>query len=130
MMKEDIYNHFKEDVDLLRYYDPTSMVTTIEEAAEDVYRKIVEHSRDRKCIFVNSEIGYVFYSERLLISFCLNPKFRNKENLILFSEFIKDNVGEHFECFLFNVNTRAINFLKRFGMRVEKSNNLITLLSI
>lgn len=130
MTAEEIYSHFKEDKDLLKYYDPTSRVSSIKEACTDIYNKLIDHAKDKKCVFVNTEVGYMFYSKKLLISFCVNPKFRTKENLHNFSEFIKENIGGHFNCYLFNINSRGINFLLKMGMKIKKKNDLITLLSI
>lgn len=130
MTFNNIYEFFENDQELLKYYDPTSLVTNNKEAAMEIYHKLIEHSRERKCSFYRSDLGYIFYSSGLLISFCVKPELRVKENLIKFSNMIKQEVGKHFECYLYNNNKRGINFLKKMGMDVQKSNDLITLLSI
>lgn len=127
---EAIYGCFEDDEDLLKHFDPASNARNNAEAAEEIYNKLVEHSRERDCKFVMNDIGYVFYSEKLLISFCVKPAFRDKENLSDFGKFIKLLLGEHFGCYLFNVNTRGIRFLERIGMKRQDSNELITLLTI
>jgi ribosomal protein S18 acetylase RimI-like enzyme len=66
----------------------------------------------------------------MLISFCVKPEYRSRGTLIEFGDFIKREVGRRFDCYLYNNNTRAIKFLHAIGMRIVKSNNLITLLSI
>lgn len=130
MTFRNIHEFFKSDEQLLNYFDPTSSAKTNEEAAMEIYHKLVEHAREKECHFVRSEIGYIFYHDDLLISFCVKPEYRNKKTLRYFGNMIKKQIGEHFKCFLFNRNTRAINFLEQMGMKREKSNELITLLSI
>lgn len=130
MTYKNIYEFFKNDNSLLQYFDPMSHAKTNEEAALEVYTKLVEHSKERECFFERTEIGYIFFAKELLISFCVKPGYRNKETLKYFGNIIKNKLGEHFSCFLFNRNTRGINFLERIGMQKQKSNDLITLLSI
>jgi len=130
MTYNNIYEYFKEDKRLLEYYDPKSEATNNEEAAMEIYHKLIGHSRDKECHFVRNELGYIFYSRKLLISFCVKPELRTKENLKAFGELIKFTIGKHFECFLYNRNTRGMNFLKKMGLKEKKSNNLITLLYI
>jgi hypothetical protein len=126
----NIYEFFENDTKLMDYYDPTSSVTNNKDASLEIYHKLIEHAKEKECHFKRNEIGYIFYSGKLLISFCVKPEFRSKENLTHFGDLIKKELGEHFECCLFNKNTRAINFLEKIGMKKQKSNNLITLLSI
>lgn len=130
MTYNNIYEYFKNDEFLKDYYDPASKATTNEEISNEIYHKLIEHSRVRKCHFVRTDMGYIFYSRSLLISFCVKPEFRTKNNLRIFGEQLQFTIGEHFECFLYNRNIRAINFLKKLGMKEVKSNDLITLLSI
>jgi len=126
----NIYEYFEGDSQLMEYYDPTSEAKTFDEAVMEIYQKLVDHSRERKCEFVRDNIGYLFYADNLLISFCVKPKERNKENLAYFGNLIKATMGESFNCFLFNKNTRGIAFLERIGMKKVISNDLITQLSI
>jgi hypothetical protein len=130
MTYKNIYDFFKNDCSLLDYIDPFSKATNNEEAALEIYQKLVDHSNERHCKFYRTEIGYIFYAKGLLISFCIKPEFRNKETLKFFGNLIKEKVGDHFNCFLFNRNTRAINFLEKLGMKKVKSNDSITLLSL
>lgn len=129
MTYKNIYEYFDGD-NLLDYYDPTSGVRTFDEAVMDIYHKLVDHSKDKKCEFIRDDIGYVFYADKLLISFCVKPKERSKENLAYFGNLIKSKIGEHFDCFLFNKNEKGMKFLERIGMKRVMSNDLITLLSI
>lgn len=128
--RETISDYFEDDVDLMKYYDPTSLVANRDQAISEIYHKLIQHARERECKFVGNDIGYIFYSGNLLISFCVKPACRNKENLEIFGKSMKKELGKHFKCVLFNQNTRGIRFLERIGMKKTKSNNLITLLSI
>src|SRR3954469_2855858 len=112
MTYNNIYEYFKDDKKLLEYYDPLSDASNNEEAAMEIYHKLIEHSRERECNFVRNEFGYIFYSGKLLISFCVKPEFRTKENLRKFGEILIHTIGDRIECFLYNRNTRGINFLK------------------
>ena len=126
MTYNNIYEHFRDDDRLLDYYDPLSEATNNKEAVMEIYHKLVEHSKERTCHFVRNELGYIFFSDKLLISFCVMPGLRTKENLTLFGTYLRKVMGDYFECFLYNRNTRGINFLKKIGMREDVSNNLVT----
>lgn len=126
MTYNNIYEYFKGDKKLLEYYDPLSEATNNEEAAMEIYHKLIDHSREKECCFVRNEFGYIFYSDRLLISFCVTPELRTKDNIAKFGVHLKATMGEYFECFLYNKNTRAIGFLKKLGMKEDISNNLVT----
>lgn len=130
MTYKNIYEFFKNDSNLLEYFDPLSKAKTNEEAAMEIYQKLVEHAKEKECFFERTEIGYIFFAHELLISFCIKPEFRNKETLKYFGNIIKSKLGAHFSCFLFNKNERGIRFLEKIGMKKQKSNELITLLSI
>jgi hypothetical protein len=130
MTFNNIYDYFGSDIDLMDYYDPTSTAKNNKEASLEIYHKLVDYAKEKKCIFVRDDIGYVFYSAGHLISFCIRHECRDKENLAYFGNLIKKELGMHFNCYLFNRNTRAIRFLERLGMKRDRSNELITLLSI
>jgi len=130
MTADIIYDYFKDDKDLLKYFDPESNAKDNYEASHEVYHKLVDFSQQWSCCFKRNEMGFIFYKNGLLLSFCVKPEFRNKENLNKFSNFIRQELGNSFSCYLYNVNTRAISFLEKMGMKKIDSNNLITLLSI
>jgi hypothetical protein len=137
MTYDDIYECFKSDIELLNYFDPLSSALNNEQAALEVYHKLIEYSKDYKCRFIRLEHGYIFYAKpkwffqkRMLVSFCLKPEYRTSPYVAEFWDLIRYYVGNHFVCHLFNRNTRAINFLLKAGMKIKKSNDLITLLSI
>lgn len=137
MTYKNIYEYFENDKDLLKYFDPLSTAYNNEQAALEIYHKLVEHSKERKCKFIRMEQGYIFYArpkwffqKRILISFCLKPEYRTRGHIAIFWDEIRWHLGNHFICYLYNINTRAINFLLKGGMKIKKSNDLITLLSI
>lgn len=126
MTLNNIYEFFENDNDLLKYFDPTSEAKTNLDAANEVYHKLIDHSKERPCEFVRNNIGYIFFSGNLLISFCVKTEYRTKENLYKFGGFIKEQLGNHFDCYLFNRNERGIKFLEKMGLKKIRSNNLIT----
>jgi hypothetical protein len=137
MTYNNIYEYFKNDHELLKYFDPLSTAVNNEQASLEIYHKLVEYSNDYHCKFIRLEHGYIFYAKpkrwfqrKMLVSFCLKPEYRNYACVAAFWQEIKKHMGKHFVCHLFNRNTRAINFLLKGGMKVEKTNELITLLSI
>jgi hypothetical protein len=130
MTREDIYEFFKDDKDLLKYFDPNSNAKNNKEASDEIYDKLVEFSCQWNCFFKKNKMGYIFYKNGLLLSFCVKPKYRSKKNLNKFSNLIRSELGNSFSCYLYSVNTRAISFLEKMGLKKIESNNLITLLSI
>lgn len=130
MTADIIYDFFRGDKDLLKYFDPESNAKDNYEAATEIYHKLIDYTPQSECFFKSNEIGYIFYKNGLLLSFCVKPEFRSKENLKNFSNFIRSEVGNNFACYLYNVNTRGISFLEKMGLKKVDSNNLITLLSI
>lgn len=137
MTYNNIYEYFKDDDLLLNYFDPFSKAKNNEEAALEIYHKLIEYSKEYKCEFVRFDHGYIFYvkprwffQRKRLISFCLKTKYRNCIYASKFWQEIKYFLGNHFTCCLYNKNTRAIQYLLKNGMKVKKSNDSITLLSI
>lgn len=137
MTYNNIYEYFKDDQFLLRYFDPFSTAKNNEEAAMEIYQKLIEYSKEYKCEFIRLQHGYIFYAKprwffqkRKLISFCLKPEYRTTIYVSRFWNEIRWFLGKHFTCCLYNKNTRAMGFLIKGGMKIKKSNELITLLSI
>lgn len=131
MTFDDIYDCFKDDKDLLKYFDPKSNASNNYEAAMEIYNTLAnDHSCIWECYFRKNEMGYVFYKKGVLLSFCVKPEYRDRKNLNIFSNFIRTELGNSFSCYLYNINTRAISFLEKMGLKKIESNNLITLLSI
>lgn len=63
-------------------------------------------------------IGYIVTFQNNLYSFGINIKYRTKEVLIQFWEYIKDILGESFICMLYPNNSRAIEWLEKCGMEI------------
>lgn len=129
MTFNNIYEYFKDDAKLMEFFDPLSKATNNSEASMEVYHKLIDHSKDKKCKFVSNGIGYIFYTKKELISFCIKPEYRNKDNYVKFWKFIKEKIGNNFKCWLYTKNTRGINYLEKCGMKIKESNKLITLLT-
>jgi hypothetical protein len=69
-----------------------------------------------KVIFQKKPIGYFVTFDNVLYSFCINKKYRNKENLIGWFNQVKKTLGKPFQCILSTHNTRAIDHLIKQGM--------------
>lgn len=68
-------------------------------------------------------IGYSVISKNLLYSFCINIKYRTKEIILQWWNWVKEILGNEFYVILEKNNTRAVNFLKKRGMKVVYDNN-------
>lgn len=126
---------YKGDVDLLDKYWGEDF--SLEEAVNETMRMINTVSQEVEfnhyaVLLDDEEIGYVSCFSHNLYSFGININYRTKDNLIEFWGRIKEVMGESFICMLFPQNERAINFLKKQGMKqvdgVEQ--NCVTLLNI
>ncbi len=71
-----------------------------------------------KVIYDKKNIGYVSVFEGFLYSFGINKSYRKKDILIEWWQEIKKILGNRFFAQLYHNNTRAIEFLKRQGMKV------------
>lgn len=79
---------------------------------------------------LNKTIGFTAICKEygLLYSFGIAPVHRTKENLINWFQQILLIIPE-FKCYLWNKNTRAIEFLKRNGAEVTEKNKKYTQLT-
>ncbi len=78
----------------------------------------------------NKTIGYLVISKenKILYSFGLRKEFRTKEiKADWFNKIVL--MMPDFKCYLWNKNTRAIEFLKRCGMATEKEEKNYTILN-
>src|SRR3954467_11753614 len=100
MTYNNIYEYFKYDKDWLKYFHPFSSAKNNEEAVIETLHVMYDHAKEKKCRFVSNEKAYLFYHKRELISFCLKPEYRNKENIKWLWSFMKENIGKHFSCWL------------------------------
>ncbi len=115
---------FTEDKELYKYCDPDFVID-----GDKVSVKIVKRIQDTLktypdsyCI-INERDNYFFvflfaHGEWILYSFGVHPDFRTYENLQRFWDHLTREHDE-FICYLYDNNTRAINWLKRMGMVQE-----------
>lgn len=115
---------FKDDNDINKYCDAEYKDATINELVLSVYDKLLEHEQLGFCKFVDliidgELIGFFFCFQYLLVSFGINKNHRNKETLKKVFDIIKDEFDGYFECYMWERNKRAINWLKKCGMEED-----------
>ena len=76
-----------------------------------------------KVIFNNSSIGYVAVSDKMLYSFAINKKYRTKVIFNQWWQVVNDLFKDSFYAMLYPNNTRAIQFLEKFGMKIFSADN-------
>lgn len=116
-----VYNAFFDDKEFIEYYDRSVNAKNTEEAIENVCEKIKISYPDADIFGVEingAKEGYFVCRENLLISFGMSIKYRNKETLSGFWNEIKKKMGSNFHCMLYSHNSRAIEFLKKCGMKI------------
>lgn len=120
-LKEYIAAAFRDDYEIVFNFDPKYLVQTTEHAIDIVFQKIeTDYS---ECYMKglkngNNKIGYMVYENDLLISFGINPNYRNASCLIEFWAGIKSTLGDNFQCVLFSNNKRGIAWLNKCGMKI------------
>ena len=127
---------YENDADLIKYYDRTVLVHNNDEMIADTYNKLIQYpSYFSNCsslavMYENKPIGFVYKNDNpnLLVSFSVGSEYRKKPILSdLFNNIVNSFDGS-FVCYLYEHNTRAINWLKKCGMIVESEKNNITTL--
>lgn len=111
---------FDEDEEILIFYDRSQKVENSQDVCKNIFGKIKEQYETSTAIGVqkNGEnVGYFVTYQRLLISFGVNKKFRDKEHLRDFFELIKTHFSGTFQTLLYSYNTRAISWLNKCGVR-------------
>jgi hypothetical protein len=138
----DLHQHidigFSGDDELAKYYDKSIKVDSSKEMVDNTFEKIKEYpSQFENCNSYKVEldgdsIGYVFTTKKpnLLVSFSISEKHRNSETLKKYFDCIKSELDYSFNCYLFNRNSRAIDWLEKCGMRKEVVNDSITKLKL
>lgn len=120
-LRDYVYSAIIDDDEIVEFFDKNVPVKNTLDAIDSICEKI------KRCypyadffgVELESEkIGFFVYSEELLISFGVCPKYRNKEVLSNFWDCIKKVLPEKFQCVLYSHNKRALDFLKRGGMKV------------
>lgn len=120
---------FNEDEAIVDLYDPNINVSNIEDVSLSVFNKISEIKDlcDYKGVYEKDVlIGYYIYSDMLLISFCLQKKYRTRCYLRGFFKLIKKDLGNKFLCRLWSKNKRAIKWLIKNRMEIVEDRNNIT----
>ena len=112
---------FENDEELIGLYDKSVEVETIEDICINVFEKIASLSGSTELRGVSidgNNIGFFVFNPGYLISFGINVEYRNKKVLSDFWALIKKELGGTFQCALFSVNVRGINWLKKCGMNI------------
>jgi hypothetical protein len=84
-----------------------------------------------KVIFQKKPIGYFVTFDKFLYSFCINKRYRTKDNLIGWFKGVKKALGAEFQTMLYKNNTRAIDHLVKQGMKIvdeNEENNTVILI--
>lgn len=125
-IKDTIKFTFDNDRDIFKYFDPNYPdIKTYDEIADNIYEKIKSHEKIFNTKFIDLRYGYIFYSlePNLLISFGVNVNYRMPYIMEDFWNEIKKNLGSKFDCYLWAKNKRAIDWLKRNGMKEDKKSD-------
>jgi ribosomal protein S18 acetylase RimI-like enzyme len=115
---------FTEDKELYKYCDP-DFVIDVDKVSVKIVKRIQDTLKtysDSYCV-INESDNYFFvflfaHGEWILYSFGVHPDFRTHENLQRFWGHLTREHDE-FICYLYDNNTRAINWLKKMGMVPE-----------
>jgi ribosomal protein S18 acetylase RimI-like enzyme len=115
---------FTEDKELYKYCDPDFVIDGDKVSVKIVKRiqDTLKTYSDSYCV-INERDNYFFmflfaHGEWILYSFGVHPNYRTHENLQRFWDHLTRE-HEEFICYLYDNNTRAINWLKRMGMVPE-----------
>ena len=118
---------FEGDKDISKYCDKNDKELEVEKLVLSIFKKLLEYEETEECDFYdlsveNEVVGYGFNYKKILISFGVNKKFRNKENLKKVFEIIKGKFNSDFETYMWERNERAVNWLRKCGMTEVESN--------
>jgi len=115
---------FAGDDDICSYCDPDAVDNTPDGISLDVYAKLMDWEdvfcgTFKKAKVNGKEVGFVYYFDDILVSFGVNKSHRNKEFLASFFADVTEWIGGDFVTFMWERNTRAINWLEKNGMQRE-----------
>lgn len=127
-LDEYIQAAWEGDSDLESVYDPNLKRRSLRDMVFDTSKKIKEYFyyNEKLKIYGIDEnytpCGFVVFSDvnNMLYSFGINTKMRDAENLKYLFNFISMNMNNNFYTLLYEKNERAINWLKKCGMRHVK----------
>jgi hypothetical protein len=123
---------FHDDDEINRYCDPDYENKELKKIVHSIYKKLEEYDREGNCKFYdlivdNELVGYGFNHKNLLVSFGVNKKYRTPEKLSKVFDIIKNSFKGDFESYMWTRNSRAINWLKKCGMKeIESKINNVT----
>lgn len=123
---------FHDDDEINKYCDPDFEKKEKKKLVHNIYKKIEEYNKLGHCKFYdlvvdNELVGYGFNCMNLLVSFGVNKKYRTPEKLTKVFDIIKNSFDGDFESYMWTRNSRAINWLKKCGMKeIESKINNVT----
>jgi hypothetical protein len=116
-----LFATFEGDDELVAYFDPGCQVTDWQSCCTAIYRKIKENyptATIKAVKDIYTPVGYYVVEKDMLISFGLHRSHRNKNNLKKFWKLITSEFDGPFSCVLYSINSRAIGWLKKSGMKL------------
>lgn len=127
-----IESAWSNDADLVLFYDDNLVLKEHKNMVYNTCSKIEEYINNSSFAWMygieyeGSPIGFVVVNvnTRLLYSFGVNKKYRVAKVLSSVWDFIYRILKANFSCFLFKHNKRAITWLEKCGMKVEKYEGL------
>jgi hypothetical protein len=127
-LEEAIKISFKDDKFAIELYDPNVVVTSVDEIADDIIRKVKEHGKvQMKGIYdKNKLVGYFIRGGGMLISFGISVEYRLRQFKRGLFDIIKKDFKGMFVCFLWSKNIRGIRYLEKHGMKVMDSDRQLT----
>lgn len=116
-----LFATYEGDHALVKYFDPGCIVKDWQSCCSAIYQKIKENyplATIKAVKDIYTPVGYYVFEKDMLISFGLHMKYRNKKNLTKFWKLIQSEFDGSFSCVLYSVNTRAIGWLEKCGMKL------------
>jgi hypothetical protein len=120
---------FVNDNRIYSLYCPHVEVGSVDDIVDDIATRINNDVPKAviKGVFEKSElIGYYVYYNKMLISFALNIKYRNRKYLKEFWSKIRSDLKGSFQCYLWSVNQRGWRWLCKMGMKIVAQDHLLT----
>lgn len=135
-MHKHITAAYWEDYELFEVYH-IKRFGNITEAVEHEYNTIAEASKVLQLhyytiIFDDQTIGYMVTFDNCLFSFAINIRFRQAIILKEWMQAVRELFNNNFSCSLYNRNKRAIEFMLRNNMaidREDKEKDFVTLVN-
>jgi len=127
-LEEAIKISFKDDKFIIELYDPNVEVSSVDDIAIDIVRKVKEHGKvQMKGVYdKNKLVGYFIRGGGMLISFGIAVEYRLRQFKRGLFDIIKKDFKGMFICFLWSKNVRGIRYLEKNGMKVMDSDRQLT----